>query len=135
MELKDLRIELDRIDRQMVALFEERMRVCEDVARYKMDKNLPVLDASRENEKLQSVASQLPEDLQEYGVSLYSLLMELSRSSQTRLMGRSGALPQRIQSAIEHTAPLFPPSAMVAARAWPVPTLSRQPKSCSATPT
>ena len=114
MELKALRIELDRIDRQMVALFEERMRVCEDVARYKMDQNLPVLDASRENEKLQSVASQLPEDLQEYGVSLYSLLMELSRSSQTRLMGRSGALPQRIQSAIEHTAPLFPPSAMVA---------------------
>ncbi len=114
MELKDLRVELDRIDRQMVTLFEERMRVCEDVARYKMANNLPVLDASRENEKLQSVAGQLPEDLQEYGVSLYSLLMELSRSSQTRLMGRAGDLPHRIQTAIETTEPLFPPSAMVA---------------------
>ena len=114
MELKDLRIELDRIDHQMVSLFEERMRVCENVARWKIDNNRPVLDASRENEKLQAVADQLPEDLQEYGVSLYSLLMELSRSSQTRLMGRANDLTDQIRTAIETTEPLFPPSAMVA---------------------
>ena len=114
MDLKDLRVELDHIDREMVSLFEKRMRVCEDVARYKIENNLPVLDASRERQKLQSVADQLPEDLQEYGVSLYDLLMELSRSSQTRLMGGRTDLPAQIQSAIEGTNPLFPPSAMVA---------------------
>ena len=86
MELKDLRIQLDQIDRQMVSLFEQRMRVCEDVARWKMANGRGVLDASREKEKLQSVASQLPEDLQEYGMNLYSLLMELSRDAQKRLM-------------------------------------------------
>ena len=114
MDLKELRVELDHIDREMVSLFERRMRVCEDVARYKIENNLPVLDASRERQKLQSVAAQLPEDLQEYGVSLYDLLMELSRSSQTRLMGGRTDLPAQIQSAIDHTDPLFPPSAMVA---------------------
>ena len=114
MDLKGLRVELDHIDREMVSLFERRMRVCEDVARYKIENNLPVLDASRERQKLQSVAAQLPEDLQEYGVSLYDLLMELSRSSQTRLMGGRTDLPAQIQSAIDHTNPLFPPSAMVA---------------------
>ena len=114
MDLKELRVELDHIDREMVSLFERRMRVCEDVARYKFENNLPVLDASRERQKLQSVAAQLPEDLQEYGVSLYDLLMELSRSSQTRLMGGRTDLPAQIQSAIDHTDPLFPPSAMVA---------------------
>ena len=114
MGLKELRVELDHIDREMVSLFERRMRVCEDVARYKIENNLPVLDASRERQKLQSVAAQLPEDLQEYGVSLYDLLMELSRSSQTRLMGGRTDLPAQIQSAIDHTDPLFPPSAMVA---------------------
>ena len=114
MELKDLRIQLDQIDRQMVSLFEQRMRVCEDVARWKMANGRGVLDASREKEKLQSVASQLPEDLQEYGMSLYSLLMELSRSSQTRLMGHEKDLTHAIQAAIDTTAPLFPPSAMVA---------------------
>ena len=114
MELKDLRIELDHIDREMVSLFERRMRVCEDVARYKLERGLPVLDASRERQKLQSVADQLPEDLKEYGVSLYDLLMELSRSSQTRLMGHGNDLPAAIERAIQNTEPLFPPSAMVA---------------------
>ena len=114
MELNDLRIQLDQIDRQMVALFEQRMRVCEDVARWKIANNRPVLDASREKEKLQSVAAQLPTDLQEYGMNLYSLLMELSRSSQTRLMGRENDLTHAIQNAMETTDPLFPPNAMVA---------------------
>ena len=114
MELNELRIQLDQIDRQMVSLFEKRMRVCEDVARWKVANDRPVLDASREKEKLQAVADQLPEDLQEYGMSLYSLLMELSRSSQTRLMGHEKDLTHAIQAAIDTTAPLFPPSAMVA---------------------
>ena len=114
MELNELRIQLDQIDREMVALFEKRMRVCEDVARWKMANDRPVLDAGREKEKLQAVADQLPEDLQEYGMSLYSLLMELSRSSQTRLMGHEKDLTHAIQAAIDTTAPLFPPSAMVA---------------------
>ena len=114
MELKELRTQLDQIDRQMVSLFEQRMRVCEDVARWKLANDRPVLDASREKEKLQAVAEQLPEDLQEYGMSLYSLLMELSRSSQTRLMGHENDLTHAIQAAIDTTAPLFPPSAMVA---------------------
>ena len=114
MELKDLRIELDQIDREMVALFEKRMRVCEDVARWKAANGRPILDTSREKEKLQSVAGQLPEDLQEYGMSLYSLLMELSRSSQTRLLGHENDLTHAIENAIQSTTPLFPPSAMVA---------------------
>jgi len=114
MELNELRIQLDQIDREMVSLFERRMRVCEDVARWKAENGRPILDASREKEKLQSVAQQLPEDLQEYGMSLYSLMMELSRSSQTRLLGHEKDLTHAIQSAIDQTTPLFPPSAMVA---------------------
>ena len=114
MELNELRIELDKIDTELVGLFERRMRVCEDVARYKMSVNKPVLDAGREKEKLQSVADQLPEDLQEYGLNLYGLMMELSRSAQTRLMGHEKDLPHAIENAIANTQPLFPPTAMVA---------------------
>ena len=114
MDLNELRIRLDQIDRQMVSLFEQRMRVCEDVARWKAENGRPVLDASREKEKLQSVAAQLPEDLQEYGMSLYSLMMELSRSSQTRLLGHEKDLTHTIRNAIHNTAPLFPAGAMVA---------------------
>ena len=58
MELNELRLELDQIDREMVSLFEKRMRVCEDVARWKLENGRPILDASREKEKLQAVAGQ-----------------------------------------------------------------------------
>ena len=114
MELQELRTKLDKIDKELVGLFEERMRVCEDVARYKMSVGRPVLDVGREKEKLQSVADQLPEDLQEYGVNLYGMLMELSRSAQTRLMGHENDLTHAIRAAIDTTTPLFPPTAMVA---------------------
>ena len=35
-DLKELRVEIDRIDREMVALFEERMSISKEVAEYKI---------------------------------------------------------------------------------------------------
>ncbi len=114
MDLQELRKEIDRVDRQLVSLFEERMGLSEQVARYKIANHLPVLDAGRERQKLQSIADMLPEELKEYGVNLYSVIMELSRSSQTRLSGTDNDLTAQITDAIQNTPPLFPPSAMVA---------------------
>lgn len=114
MDLKELRNQLDVIDKDLVSLFTRRMGVCAQVAEYKSQNNLPVLDAGREREKLQQVADQLPEELQEYGLSLYSLLFELSHSLQNRMLGVGNALTDEITAAIQNTQPLFPPSAMVA---------------------
>ena len=114
MDLKELRNQLDVIDKDLVSLFTRRMGVCAQVAEYKRQNNLPVLDAGREREKLQQVADQLPEELQEYGLSLYSLLFELSHSLQNRMLGVGNALTDEITAAIDTTTPLFPPTAMVA---------------------
>lgn len=46
-ELRELRQELDGIDRELVHLFEKRMGVALEVAQYKAAHGLPVLDASR----------------------------------------------------------------------------------------
>lgn len=35
MELQEIRNEIDRLDKQIQSLFEERMLLCQDVARYK----------------------------------------------------------------------------------------------------
>lgn len=48
MELKDLRIELDKIDKELAELFEKRMEVIENVRIVKLENNLPILDANRE---------------------------------------------------------------------------------------
>ena len=114
MDLQDLRREIDGVDKDLVALFARRMALCEQVAAYKKENNLPVLDTGREREKLENIAAQLPEDLQEAGITLYSLLFELSRARQHTLLGRGNALTEGIQKALEGTEPLFPAKARVA---------------------
>jgi chorismate mutase/prephenate dehydratase len=86
--LEECRQQLDEVDRDIVRLFEQRMMIARDVAAYKIAHDLPVLDASREREKLQDIAGKTPEALQEYALSLYSLIFELSRSHQSRILGR-----------------------------------------------
>ena len=114
MELKDCRREIDRIDGELTRLFAERMDISAQVAEYKKERGLPILDAKREREKLAEIADALPEEIQEYGAALYSLILELSRSRQERILGRSSELTNRITDAIERTAPLFPEQAKVA---------------------
>lgn len=86
MDLKELRIQIDALDRQMVALFDRRMRIAADVAAYKIENGLPILDANRENAKLDAVAAMAAEDMADYTRSLYVHLMALSRDYQKQLM-------------------------------------------------
>ena len=114
MDLNDYRRQIDEIDTQMLALFAQRMEVAAAIAAYKKEHDLPVLDGKREREKLLDVAAKTPDDLKDYAVSLYSLLFELSRSHQTRMLGTNTALTEQIARAIENTPKLFPGSAAVA---------------------
>ncbi|MGM9661824.1 MAG: bifunctional chorismate mutase/prephenate dehydratase [Oscillospiraceae bacterium] len=114
MELQELRGKIDRIDDELVRLFAERMDVAEDIARCKKEKRLGVLDAGRERDKLREIMEKTPEELREYAFSLYSLLFELSRCRQNRILGHGSELTEMISSAIQNTPPLFPESATVA---------------------
>ena len=114
MELSDYRNQIDHIDKELIRLFAERMDVAAEIAAYKKEHGLAVLDPARERAKLLDVAEQTPETLQEYAVSLYSLLFELSRSYQNRLLGETTALTKEIQAAIEDTPKLFPEKEMIA---------------------
>lgn len=114
MDLSDYRKEIDEIDGQLTQLFSRRMAVAADIARYKKEQGLPVLDQSRERKKLLSISESAPEATREYTLSLYSLLFELSRSYQTRLLGYASPLTEQISQAVQTTPPLFPENAVVA---------------------
>lgn len=114
MELQDLRSKIDGIDDQLVELFKQRMDTCAEIADFKNKNGLNVLDSGRENQKLNKIADMLPESLEEYGISLYSLIFELSRCYQSRLIGTGSDLPQKIEAAINNTPQLFPQKAIVA---------------------
>ena len=114
MDLNDYRREIDGIDAQLLALFAQRMDVAAAIAEYKKENALPVLDPSRERQKLLDVADKAPEAVRDYAVSLYSLLFELSRGYQNRILGDRTELTQQIADAIAETPQLFPESAAVA---------------------
>ena len=53
MDLGVLRDQIDDIDKQIIRLFEERMDVAEQVARYKIGCGKPVYDPVRERSKIE----------------------------------------------------------------------------------
>ena len=113
MNLTDYREKIDAIDQEMLKLFGERMEISAKIE-YKQKNKMPVLDPAREREKLLAVSEMMPEELKEYAVSLYSLIFELSRSCQNRLLGETTPLVEQVTEAIRTTGPLFPQTATVA---------------------
>lgn len=53
LNLEDIRKNIDRIDKEMAKLFEERMNVVMKVAEYKKINNIPVKDKAREERVLE----------------------------------------------------------------------------------
>ncbi len=114
MDLKDYRQQIDAIDAELTRLFQERMHVAGNIADFKKANGLPVLDKSRERQKLNALVGEAEEPLKSYVHVLYSLIFELSRSYQQRLISEQTPLQKRIGEAVENTPRLFPPRAEVA---------------------
>lgn len=55
MDLKQIRAEIDQIDRQLVDLLEQRMNRITEVVQYKKEKQLSILDQRREKQVLDKV--------------------------------------------------------------------------------
>ena len=110
----ELREQIDKIYEQIVKLFAERMKTADQIAEYKKEHNIPVLDRKRESEKLKSVMEASPAELQEYTAQLYSMLFEFSRSYQIRKIGYENSLTDKIKNALKLTPELFPDKEVIA---------------------
>ena len=114
MDLQELRVKIDDIDRELTRLFEARMDVASEIAAWKRENNMPVLDAARERDKLADIAASVRPDLQTYVQMLYSTMFELSRSYQSEQLREKSSLREEVEAAIENTPRLFPTNAMIA---------------------
>ena len=89
--LEELREKLDGIDDQIAKLYEERMKVCEDVGRFKVGAGRKVFDRQREHEKLLDVASKVNGEFNKKGIQeLYAQLMSMSRKLQYQQLVEAG---------------------------------------------
>ncbi len=114
MNLEELRFKIDDVDDRLIKLVEERMDVAAEIAEYKRQSGTPVLNSKREREKLADVTSKTRDDLKGYMQSLYSLMFDLSRSYQKRIISNHTELYSSIKQAIEETPRVFPSNATVA---------------------
>lgn len=114
MSIEVLREKIDRIDRELLGLFQERMDVVGEIGAYKRAEGLPILDRKREREKLEEIGGMVTSEKEPYARILYDLLFELSRSYQRSRDDSHSPLYGSIQEAVQNTPTLFPPSATVA---------------------
>ena len=91
LDLQEIRGKLDEIDARITELFEERMKLCQDVAEFKLGTGKPVYDAQREQEKLKALTAQAHGEFNKKGIfELFSQIMTISRRMQYALLARHG---------------------------------------------
>lgn len=91
-DLQECRKQIDRLDKEILELFEKRMKVCEDVAQYKIETGKQVLDSERERQKLEALEGQAHGAFNALGIrEVFQQIMAISRKRQYQLLTANGA--------------------------------------------
>lgn len=88
-DINELRNQIDHIDASIKELFLQRMAVCREVGRYKAEKGLPVLDAKREKELLESKLKDVNIDERQSVKKFFECIMDISKDEQKRICTNS----------------------------------------------
>lgn len=112
-DLYELRAQIDRIDRQIQALFEQRMEAAAQVAAYKKEHSLPIFQTGREAEILQEIDRRSSPDCRDGARVLFTNLMDISKSLQQHKIHETTPSVARLEQALEH--PKTPPERPVVA--------------------
>lgn len=86
-ELENLRERIDTIDKELIALFEERMNVVNNIAEYKIKNNLPILNQNREDIVISKVKAIVKNnDYTDSAIDFIKDIMEISKKFQQKLI-------------------------------------------------
>ena len=90
-DLKDLRVEIDEVDKAILELFTKRMSLACEVAEYKISTGKKVYDKAREDEKLTKLSSYVDDAFSQQAVKeLYTQIMSISRKKQFSILRENG---------------------------------------------
>lgn len=88
LDLQEIRNRLDQVDSRLVELFEERMKLCGEVAEYKQKTGKAIFDPEREKQKRFAVRSLAKTPFNEIAVDeMFAQLMTISRRYQYQQLG------------------------------------------------
>ncbi|MCR5201551.1 MAG: prephenate dehydratase [Lachnospiraceae bacterium] len=87
-DLIESREKIDKIDKEIERLFEERMDIANDVAAYKRSTGKKVYDPERENEKIKTLVANASSEFNKTAVEdLFRQIMSISRKYQYQKLG------------------------------------------------
>lgn len=98
MDLLELRNEIDKLDDELIPLLLKRMDISRQVAEYKVQNGIPVLNEQRELEILEYVALKCGEQ-GEVIKTVFSAIMDASRALQHKIIGGGEELRNLISNA------------------------------------
>ena len=113
MELSEIREKIDAVDDQLLDLFLQRMDLSEEVAAYKNEHHLPILNKERERAILAKVTEKSGEK-ERFAYHLFSTLFELARSRQAELISAPTRVGAQIKAALADMNEVFPQTGLVA---------------------
>ena len=83
--LAECREKINNIDEKMAYLFEERMRVVAEIAKYKIKHDLPTYDPERERQIILNNLQYVSPELQKYYSEFFEKQLTLSKEYQNNL--------------------------------------------------
>ena len=113
MELSEIRAKIDAVDDQLLSLFLQRMDLAEEVAAYKNEHRLPILNKERERAVLAKVTENAGAR-ERYAYHLFSTLFELARSRQAELIDAPTQVGRQVIASLNAGDQLFPQTGLVA---------------------
>lgn len=113
MELSEIRTKIDDVDDQLLRLFLERMNLAENVAAYKNERNLPIMNREREREILARVTAAAG-DQERYAYHLFTTLFELARARQAELIATPTHVEAQVRASMEAGRQVFPQTGQIA---------------------
>lgn len=114
MQLNDLRNEIDKIDDEIVKLYDARMKLVKSVAEYKKETKMGVNQSSREDEIIFRVTNEIESDIQPYVKQLFQSIFETSKAYQSTFTQVTSPTVELIKKNLQLSQKKFPSRATVA---------------------
>lgn len=99
MDLQVIRKDIDKIDKQITQLVEERMELTNKVAAFKIENGKPVYDKKREEEKLMALSALTEDTFNQQAIrELFTQIMAISRKKQYTLVKHNDANEETLEA-------------------------------------
>ncbi len=88
-KLEECRLKIDAIDNEIIRLYEERMEAVKDIAEYKIENGLEILDSSREKTMLEKNSLKISNvELKKYYHHVLTGFLDASKEMQKEIIAK-----------------------------------------------